>query len=198
MQEAIRTLLLLALAAGAMTGAAAGAAWWFEQGRRLRRILKKVLGRTPEAEAIDAANGRAAGLDLDTGSVAVLWDKGGSGLVYAIDELEGAELIVDGKVAARTARSGERRALDALNADAEQVTLRLVFADARWPEFELELFGPDAAARRRDESAGEAVKLGRRWLAHVEAVLRRPPRPVAPPKADPPPWDEDEEDSPSH
>ena len=58
--EQLRTLLLLALAAAALTGAAAGAAWWFELGRRLRRILRKVLKRAPQAEAIDAGQGRAA------------------------------------------------------------------------------------------------------------------------------------------
>ena len=105
MESALRTLLLLGLAALALTGGVAGAASWFEDGRRLRRILKKVLKRTPEAEAIDAGQGRAAGLDLDSGAVAVLWDRGGSGLVYAIDELDGAELIVDGDVAARSARA---------------------------------------------------------------------------------------------
>jgi len=180
--ESLRTLLLLAFAAAAVTGAAAGAAWWFEMGRRLRRILKKVLRRTPEAEAIDANQGRAAGLDLQTGSVAVLWDKGGSGLVYALDELEGAELIVDGQVSARVGRTGDRRALDALNPDAEQVTLRLIFADARWPEFELELWGPDSVARSGDFSPAEAMKLGRRWLAHVDAVLRRKPQTVVSPQ----------------
>lgn len=173
--EQLRILLLLALAAVAVTGAAAGAAWWFEQGRRLRRILKGLLKRTPEAEAIDAGHGRAAGLDLQSGAIAVLWDKGGSGLVYALDELDGAELIVDGHVAARVSRNGDRRALDALPRDAEQVTLRLIFADARWPEFELELWGPDSVARARDLTAADAIKLGRRWLAHVDAVLKRKP-----------------------
>lgn len=173
--EGLRTLLLLAFAAMAVTGLAAGGAWWFELGRRMRRILRKVLRRAPEAEALDVSQGRAAGLDLQTGSIAVLWDKGGSGLVYALDELEGAELIVDGHVAARVSRGGERRALDAVASDAEQVTLRLIFADARWPEFELELWGPDSVSRTRDLSPADAVKLGRRWLAHVDAVLRRPP-----------------------
>lgn len=173
--ESLRTLLLLAFAAMAVTGAAAGAAWWFELGRRLRRILRKVLRRAPEAEAIDVAQGRAAGLDLATGSVAVLWDKGGSGLVYALDELEGAELIVDGHVAARVSRDGDRRALDALPADAEQVTLRLIFADARWPEFELELWGAESVNRSRALTAADSIRLGRRWLAHVAAVLKRKP-----------------------
>jgi len=149
----------------------------------MRRVLRKVLRRAPEAEALDVSQGRAAGLDLQTGSVAVLWDRGGSGLVYALDELEGAELIVDGHVAARVSRSGDRRALDAVAADAEQVTLRLIFADARWPEFELELWGPDSVARTRDLTPADAVKLGRRWLAHVDAVLRRKPETAVSPQS---------------
>lgn len=177
MENALRTLLLLGFAALAMTGGVAGAAWWFEDGRRLRRILRKVLGRTPDAEAVDGMYGRAAGLDLETGAVAVLWDRGGSGLVYALDELEGAELIVDGHVAARVA-PGERRPLDTVAGEAMDVTLRLTFANARWPEFEVALWGEGSVARARPgESVSEAVKLGRRWLAHLDALLRRPPRP---------------------
>jgi hypothetical protein len=173
--EQLRILLLLVLAAGAMTGAATAAAWWFTPQRRLHRILTSLLKRRPDAEAIDPAQGRAAGLDLESGAIAVLWDKGGSGLVYALNELEGAELIVDGHVAARVGRAGDRRALDALPRDAEQVTLRLIFADARWPEFELELWGPDSVARSGDVSAHDAIRLGRRWLAHVDAVLKAKP-----------------------
>jgi hypothetical protein len=173
--EQLRTLLLLILAGVAVTAAAAGAAWWFEQGRRLRRILKSLLRRTPEAEAIDSGQGRAAGLDVQSGSIAVLWEKGGAGLVYAVHEIEGAELIIDGQVVSRVSRAGERRALDALPHDAEQVTLRLMFADARWPEFELELWGPDSVARARDLTAVDAIRLGRRWLAHIDALLKAKP-----------------------
>lgn len=173
--EQLRTLVLLVLAALAVTGLAAGAAWWFEAGRRLRRVLKSMLKRRPDAEAIDGQHGRAAGLDLETGEIAVLWDKGGSGLVYAMGELEGAELIIDGQVASRVSRAGERRALDRLPHDAEQVTLRLMFADARWPEFELELWGPDSVARARDLTPVDAIRLGRRWLAHIEALLKAKP-----------------------
>lgn len=173
--EQLRTLVLLALAAAALTGAVTGAAWWFEQGRRLRRILKGMLKRTPVVEAIDGGHGRAAGIDLETGSLAVLWDKGGSALVYAMNEVEGAELIVDGQVVSRIVRGGAGRALDALPHDAEQVTLRLMFADARWPEFELELWGPDSVAHARELTPVDAIRLGRRWLAHIDALLRAKP-----------------------
>ena len=173
--DAVRTLLLLGFAALAMTGGVAGASWWFEDGRRLRRILKKVLGRTPDAEAIDALYGRAAGIDLQSGAVAVLWDKGGSGLVYAFGELQGAELIVDGQVASRVGR-GERRPLDTVASEAMDVTLRLIFDNPRWPEFEVALWGEASVTRARPgDSVAEAVKLGRRWLAHIDALMRNPP-----------------------
>lgn len=210
MAEAVRSLILLALAAAALTAAAALAAWWFETSRRLRRILKRVLKARPEAEAVDPGQGRAAGLDFEGRSIAVLWDKGGSGLVYSFDELDGAELIVDGHVAARVARGEPRRPLDAMGRNAELVALRLIFADARFPEFELDLWGDQSAYRAKGETPADAVRQGRRWLAHVDAVFRTggtrarpeepqspppPPPPVARPaaKEDRPPWDDDEQ-----
>ncbi|HEY0052566.1 MAG TPA: hypothetical protein VGB49_04060 [Caulobacteraceae bacterium] len=175
MIEAVRILLLLALAAAALTFAALASAWWFEAARRLRRAMRKVLGADPETEAVNPHQGVAAGIDFETASLAVLWDKGRSGLVYAFDEIEGAELIVDGQVAARTRRDEARRGLDTTAPEAEQVTLRLVFADARFPEFEVELWGPGPPGDLH--SAAEAMRLGRRWLSHVEAILKRPPPP---------------------
>ena len=172
MIEAVRIYLLLALAAAALTFAALAAAWWFESARRLRRAMRKVLGAEPETEAVNPWAGTAAGVDFETASLAVLWDKGRSGLVYAFDEIEGAELIVDGQVAARTRRDEPRRGLETTAADAEQVTLRLIFADPRFPEFEVELWGPGPPGDL--PSAAEAMRLGRRWLAHVEAIMRRP------------------------
>jgi hypothetical protein len=180
--EQLRTLLLLVFAAIVVTGLAAGGAWWFATERRLRRALKSMLKRRPDAEAVDAPHGRAAGLELESGEVAVLWDKGGSGLVYQLQEVDGAELIVDGQVTARIGRHGDRRALDALPRDAEQVTLRLIFADARWPEFELELWGPDQVARSGDLTPVDAIRLGRRWLSHIDALLRAKPETVVSPQ----------------
>ena len=103
-----------------------------------------------------------------------MWDRGGSGLVYGFpDELDGAELIVDGHVAARVARGEAKRPLEALGRDADQVALRLIFADARFPEFELALWGHRSAYGRKDESPADAVRSGRRWLSHVDAVVKR-------------------------
>jgi hypothetical protein len=117
-----------------------------------------------------AAAAKAAGLDFDGGQVAVLWDRGANGLVYGFDEIEGGEIIVDGHVVARIRRGEPRKALDVMVPDAEQVVLRLVFADARRPEFELALW--NALAAGNVGSPTEAMRLGRRWLSHLEALLK--------------------------
>lgn len=170
MSEALRVILLVALAAAALTTAALSLNWWMEPERRLRRAMLKSLGALPEVEAISASEGRGAGLDFDGGQVAVLWDRGGHGLVYAFDEVEGGELIVDGHVVARVRRGEARKALDVMAPDAEQVTLRLLFADARYPEFELALW--NAMSPGHTGSPPEAMRLGRRWLSHLEALLK--------------------------
>ena len=84
--------------------------------------------------------------------------------------MEGGEIIVDGHVVARIRRGEARKSLDILAPDAEQVVLRLMFADARHPEFELALW--DAALPVQTGSPGEALRLGRRWLSHLEALLK--------------------------
>ena len=170
MAETLRVILLVALAAAALTTAALTLNWWMEPDRRLRRAMLKSLGTPPEVEAVSASEGRAAGLDFDGGQVAVLWNRGAHGLVYAFDEIEGGELIVDGHVVARVRRGEPRKALDVLAPDAEQVTLRLLFADARYPEFELALW--NAMASGQAGSPPEAMRLGRRWLSHLEALLK--------------------------
>lgn len=169
MMEIFRTLLLIVLAGAAVTFVAVFASWWFEPNRRLSRAVRRVLGAVPEAEAVSPVQGRAAGIDFEGEGLAVLWNMGSAGLVYGFHEIEGAELIVDGRVAARVRRDEPRRLLDEVAGDADLVTLRLVFSDPRFPEFELELFGPGAPLR----DAAEGIRLGRRWLSHVEAVLRR-------------------------
>ncbi|GAA0643191.1 hypothetical protein GGR12_002696 [Brevundimonas lenta] len=170
MGEVFRVVLLVALAAAALTTGALMLAWWMEPVRRMKRALLKSLGAVPEAEALSPAEGRAAGLDFDGAQVAVLWNRGGNGLVYAFEEIEGGEVIVDGHVVARVRRGETRKSLDIMAPDAEQVVLRLMFADARNPEFELALW--DAALPVQTSSPGEAMRLGRRWLSHLEALLK--------------------------
>ena len=170
MDEALRLVLLVSLAAAALTTAALTLNWWMEPERRLRRAMLKSLGAVAEAEAISASEGRAAGLDFEGGQIAVLWDRGAHGLVYGFHEVEGGEIIVDGHVVARVRRGEARKALDVMAPEAELVTLRLLFVDARYPEFELALW--NAVAPGHAGSPSEAMRLGRRWLSHIEALLK--------------------------
>ncbi|MDP3660800.1 hypothetical protein [Phenylobacterium sp.] len=194
MSEIARLLLLLLLAGAALTALGAAAVWWMEEERRLRRAMRRVLSGEADAVVIAHGRGRAAGFNFTSGSVAVAWDAGAWCLVYRIDELVGAELIVDGLVTARAFRDEPRRALDEIAGMANEVVLRLVFDDVRHPDFELELWNDDGVARKGGPAtAAKAVQEANRWLARAEAILRRHaawregPAPVRPPQPPPPP-----------
>ena len=204
MHEALRTLLLLALAGCLVTAAGSGAAWWRDEERRLRRYLRRALGAAPESVIVAPGRGRAAGLSLERGVIAVLWDGGVKGLVYRLRQLVGAELILDDQVAARAFRGEVRRALDQAPSTAHRVALRLIFDNPRDPDFELELWPPADPARRERATVAQAIVAGRRWISGVEAILRQPeperdPEPLQvaqrpEPDDEPeegPPWDED-------
>ncbi|MFN3354013.1 MAG: hypothetical protein ACK4Z5_10430 [Brevundimonas sp.] len=169
--EALRLILLIGLAAAALTTGVLALGWWLEPARRLRRAMDKAIGRVAEAEALSPAEGRAAALDFESGQALVLWDRGANGLLYPFEEVDGAELIVDGCVVARVRRGEQRRELDVMAPDAAQVVMRLIFADARHPEFELSLYDVRVAAEI--STPPEALRLGRRWLSHVEALTRQ-------------------------
>jgi len=170
MGEALRIVLLVALAAALLTTLALLLSWWMEPHRRLRRALLKALGAAPEVEALSVGEGKACALNFDQEQIVVLWANGAHGLAYHFDEVEGGEIIVDGHVVARIRRGEARKSLDVMAPDAEQVVLRLMFADARNPEYELALW--DAASPAQTGSPGEGLRLGRRWLSHLEALLR--------------------------
>ena len=59
MENALRTLILFALAGAAVSMLAWMVAWRLDPRKRLRRALRKVLGREPDAEAVAAHQGRA-------------------------------------------------------------------------------------------------------------------------------------------
>jgi hypothetical protein len=66
------------------------------------------------------------------------------------------------------------------------VRLRLIFDDAHRPDFELDLWRPEDDGRRGRLAPDEALQEANRWLARLEAVLRRriaakPAPAVAPP-----------------
>jgi hypothetical protein len=202
MSELARLILLLVLAGGGLTALGGGAIWYMEEGRRVRRALRRVLGAEPEGLLLAPGTGRGTAFAFAGGQIAVAWDNGAWCLVYPLDELVGAELTADGEVVGRVHRGESRRALDRAPRDANQITLRILFDDPAHPDFELELW--DAEAPRREGAAATpagAVQEANRWLARAEAILRRqggqPPAPPAAARADPrraPPPAEDQDD----
>jgi hypothetical protein len=186
MSELVRLSLLLALAGAGLTALMALAVWSLNETRRIRRALTRVLGAPPEAILIAHGEGRGAGFAFQTGSIAVTWNAGAWCLVYGLDELAGAELLVDHAVAARAFRGEPRRPLERLAPDAESASLRLVFDDPAYPDFEIRIW-PAPARRRGPASAREAIAEANRWLARVEAILRRPTAAVVRPEPAPAP-----------
>ena len=201
MDEVARLILLLALAGVALTLMGAAAIRLSDESRRIRRSLKKVLKGEPHALLVARGRGRGVGFNFTSKMLAVTWDAGGWCLLYKVDELVGAEVVVDGQVCARAHRGEARRALDTLTGADKLVRLRLIFDDPRHPDFDLDLWTPEDEARKGVLSAPEAVQEANRWIARTESLVRRhvPRReavPVAarpeaelPPAADPDPED---------
>jgi hypothetical protein len=173
MDDLTRLLVLLVVAGLAVTVLAGAARWYMDEGRRVRRGLKAVLRGDVHGFLVARGRGRGVGFDFTSNQVAVVWDQGAWGLVYTLDELMGAEVIVDRFVAGRVHRGEARKALDAFGAE-ERVALRLVFDDPGSPDFVLDLWLPEDAGRRDELPPDEAIAEANRWLARIEALLRRP------------------------
>lgn len=215
MAHAARVFLYFFFGGIGLTLIASGLMWWFEASRRLGRALRSSLGKHPDAIVYDLDGKKAAGLDFTAGDLAILWNTGAQGLVFAFDEIDGAELIVDERVVARAQRGESRKVLNETHAQAAHVTLRLMFDDVQTPEFELNLFGDQVShSPVHARTAAEAVRLGRKWLSHIDAVIKRVPEtapetapqtsPPAPESVTPPPrreadarppWEDDDADN---
>jgi len=186
MAHAARVLLYFFFGGIGLTLIASGLMWWFEASRRLTRALNAALGKTADAMVYDLNGRKAAALDFTAGDLAVMWNTGAQGLVFTFDEIDGAELIVDERVVARAQRGEERRVLNETHAQATHVTLRLMFNDVQTPEFELNLYGDQISHNPvHARTAAEAVRLGRKWLSHVDAVIKRMPETAKPETAKP-------------
>jgi hypothetical protein len=202
MNDALRLVLLLVIAGAALTAVGGLLARYFDPQRRMIRYLRQALQAAPEGVMLDRGAGRALAFNIEAARVSVLWDQGRQGLVYKMDQLMGGEMMVDHQVLARSYRGEPRRLLDEIPMSAHKITLRLIFDNPRDPEFELELWPARHGRGHQYPSPADAVMMGRRWLASLEAILRRPPArmltkpaplvPVLPDEDEPPPWDEDE------
>lgn len=183
MDEVTRLLALLGVAGVAVTLVAGIARWGMDETRRIRRGLRAVLKGDLHGFLPALGRGKGMGFNFTTNKVAVVWDSGAWGLVYALDELMGAEVIVDGIVLGRVHRGESRKAVEAFFA-AERVALRLVFDDPTHPDFALDLWLPEDEGRRYELAPADAIAEANRWLARIEALLRRP---TAPRRATPAP-----------
>ncbi|HEY9236888.1 MULTISPECIES: hypothetical protein [Phenylobacterium] len=198
MSEWPQLILLLVLAGLAVTVLGSAAIWLMDEERRIRRELKRVLKDAPEAMIVAPGRGRGAGFNFTTGLVAVAWDSGRWLLVYRLDELAGAELIVDGQVLAKAYRGEPRRGLDQPVEHAARVTLRLIFDDPHYPDFDLDLWLAGDEARRKATTPGDAAQEASQWINRAEAVLRRPIAPRASQQARPANDRDDEDEPPFH
>lgn len=195
MDEVTRLLLLLVVAGVALTLVAGVARWNGNESRRIRRGLKAVLQGDTHGFLPALGRGQGLGFNFTTNEVAVVWDTGAWGLLYTLDDLLGAEVIVDGMVIGRVHRGEQRMALNAFDAS-DRVTLRLVFDDVSYPDFELDLWLPEDEGRRDELPPAQAIAEANRWMARIDTLLRRPtqrqpavsrPAPPPPREVEPPP-----------
>jgi hypothetical protein len=202
MNDALRLVLLLVIAGLVLTAVGAVVARWLDPQRRLLRYLRMALEATPEGVMTDRGAGRAMAFNLNAGKIAVLWDKGRKGYVYAMDQLMGAEMMVDHVVLMRCYRDRPVMPLDEIPLSAHRGAIRLIFDNPRDPDYELEIWPARNSRGHEYASPADAVQTGRRWLASLEAILRRPtprtltrpepPTPILPDEDEPPPWDDDD------
>ena len=180
MDDLARLLTLLALVGGALTLLGGVIAWRLDEVRRIRRSLTLVLGADPQPLLTARGRGAGIGFNLAAAKLAVTSDRGVWCLVYGVDELMGVELIVDRQVAARAFRGESRRPLDHLSAPEERVRLRFVFDDPAHADFDIDLWRPEDDDLRSRLDAETALQEANRWMARIEAILRRGAR-TAPP-----------------
>ena len=174
MDEITRLLVLLGVGGIALTLLGGFARWYSDEGRRVRRGLRVILGGDTHGLLVARGRGRGVGFNFTSNRVAVAWDQGEWGLLYSLDELEGAEAIIDGQVMGRARRGEARRPLDILGGAEERVALRVIFNDAAYPDFVLDLWLPEDDGRRDELPADEAIAEANRRLARIEALFKRP------------------------
>ncbi len=155
---------VLTLAAGPVLGLA-------RPQRRVRRSLVRGIGARPDAELITADTG--AGFCLETNIIAVSWAKGRWRLDFSLDELLGAEILIDDVVAARAFRGEARLPLERITADADNVCVRLLFDDPRHPDFEISVWPTSSPPTKDLATPAAAVREANTWLMRIENIVRR-------------------------
>jgi hypothetical protein len=172
MSEWLRLVLLIGVGGVGVTLLAMGLARLMAEDQRLARTFRQGLDVRPDASLIAHGSGRGVALSLAARRIVTVWDTGGWHMIYALEELLGAELDLDGEVAARAMRGEPRRLLDRSSGAEREVRLRLLFDEPRHPDFELVLW-PARQARGGPTRPREAIAEANRWIARVETLLRR-------------------------
>jgi hypothetical protein len=172
MSEWLRLVVLIGVGGVGVTLLAMGLARYLAEDQRLARTFRLALETPPDAALIGHGSGKGVALSLASHRIVTVWDVGGWHMVYPLEELLGAELDLDGQVAARAMRGEARRLLDRSSGAEREVRLRLLFDEPRHPDFELVLW-PAKAGRGAPTKPREAVSEANRWIARVEALLRR-------------------------
>ena len=172
MSEWLRLVLLIGVGGVGVTLLAMGLARYLAEDQRLARTFRQGLETRPDASLIAHGSGRGVALSLAARRIVTAWDSGGWHMVYPLEELLGAELDLDGEVAARAMRGEPRRMLDRSSGAEREVRLRLLFDEPRHPDFELVLW-PSKLARGAPTRPREAISEANRWIARVETLLRR-------------------------
>lgn len=178
MSEWLKLLLALGAAAVGLTLAAMALTWLMNEPRRLGRVFRRELGGRPDAALIAHGTGRGVALSLAARRFVTAWDRGHWRMVYPIEDLIGAELELDGHVAARALRDETRRRLERQSGAETDVRLRFLFDDPVHPDFELVLW-PNPGVRGGFSRPRDAIAEANRWLARIEAVQRRAGAPAA-------------------
>lgn len=177
MSEAARLMLWLALAGAGITLLGSAAIWIMDPLRQMRRAMQRVIKTRPDAMLLSPASGRGVGVAFDSALLAVCWNNGAWCLIYRLDELAGAELLVDGQIVGSALRGEPSQVLDPAGGARDSVVLRLIFDDPRHPDFALDLWTHTDPLRGIATSPSEAIAQANSWLARTEAILRKS-RPV--------------------
>jgi hypothetical protein len=172
MSEWLRLVLLIGVGGVGVTLLAMGLARLMAEDQRLARTFRRGLDVRPDASLIAHGSGRGVALSLAARRIVTVWDSGGWHMIYALEELLGAELDLDGEVAARAMRGEPRRLLDRSSGAEREVRLRLLFDEPRHPDIELVLW-PARQGRGGPTRPREAISEANRWIARVETLLRR-------------------------
>jgi hypothetical protein len=172
MSEWLRLVVLIGVGGVGVTLLAMGLARYLAEDQRLARTFRLALETHPDAALIGHGSGRGVALSLASRRIVTVWDVGGWHMVYPLEELLGAELDLDGQVAARAMRGEPRRLLDRSSGAEREVRLRLLFDEPRHPDFDLVLW-PAKTGRGAPTRPREAISEANRWIARVEALLRR-------------------------